>query len=106
MVKTDKPDWHRLLHTLWTKAVGTDGYIKREWLDLENTCWRLHRERAESDLLALVRRVVTGDGQQLENLDMTEDEWKESAGVTDNIEVTISRADWFAMIRAVGGKVT
>jgi hypothetical protein len=22
---------HTLLHTLWTKAVGTDGYDKEEW---------------------------------------------------------------------------
>jgi hypothetical protein len=24
-----------LLHKLWTKAVGTEGYVKAEWLELE-----------------------------------------------------------------------
>lgn len=28
------PTWH-LFHRLWTKAVGTDGYDKSEWLRLE-----------------------------------------------------------------------
>lgn len=26
---------HRLLHTLWTKAVGTKDYDKAEWRELE-----------------------------------------------------------------------
>ncbi len=26
---------HGILHKLWTKAVGTDGYNKREWAELE-----------------------------------------------------------------------
>ena len=26
---------HALLHRLWTKAVGTPGYVKDEWLALE-----------------------------------------------------------------------
>lgn len=65
--------------------------------------------REESpDLLALIRRIVTGDGQQLENLDMTWDEWADSAGVNDDgdeFEITIAREDWFALIRAAGGTV-
>lgn len=30
---------HRLLHILWTKAVGTPNYNKQEWMELE---LRLH----------------------------------------------------------------
>jgi hypothetical protein len=26
---------HRLVHKLWTKAVGTEDYNKSEWLELE-----------------------------------------------------------------------
>ena len=26
---------HELLHRLWTKAVGTEGYDKEEWRELE-----------------------------------------------------------------------
>lgn len=26
---------HRLLHILWTKAVGTDRYDKTQWIELE-----------------------------------------------------------------------
>jgi len=28
-----------LLHRLWTKAVGTPGYIKAEWMELEQIVW-------------------------------------------------------------------
>jgi len=27
---------HHLLHTLWTKAVGTSSYSKKEWKELEH----------------------------------------------------------------------
>lgn len=57
---------------------------------------------------ALITRVVTGDGAQLENLDMTEDEWNEGAGITEDgkdIEITMRREDWFDLIRAAGGTV-
>lgn len=67
---------------------------------------RLKRECAE--LRELIVRVVTGDGAQLENLEMTEEEWNEGAGITaggDDIEISIRREDWFALIRAVGGTV-
>lgn len=31
------PDqWHTLLHRLWSKAVGAPGYVKTEWIELEN----------------------------------------------------------------------
>lgn len=30
------PDsWHKLLHRLWSKAVGTPNYAKSEWIELE-----------------------------------------------------------------------
>jgi hypothetical protein len=34
---------HRLLHTLWTKAVGTPTYNKKEWQELEAWLKRLDR---------------------------------------------------------------
>ena len=30
----DHPEWWNRLHTLWTRAVGTEGYDKREWEEL------------------------------------------------------------------------
>ena len=34
--------WH-LLHRLWTKAVGTPGYDKREWLQLERVVLEIEK---------------------------------------------------------------
>jgi len=34
-------EYHTLLHTLWTKAVGTDKYSKTEWQQLERLLRRL-----------------------------------------------------------------
>jgi hypothetical protein len=31
---------HGIFHTLWTKAVGTPGYSKREWQELEAIIFR------------------------------------------------------------------
>ena len=28
---------HKIFHTLWTKAVGTDTYDKKEWIELERS---------------------------------------------------------------------
>ncbi len=36
-------DLHQLFHKLWTKAVGTDGYNKSEWKQLERMIERLHK---------------------------------------------------------------
>jgi hypothetical protein len=36
-------DWrslHALFHTLWTRAVGTASYDKRQWRDLERVVFR------------------------------------------------------------------
>jgi hypothetical protein len=30
----------RLFHILWTKAVGSPTYDKKEWLELEKLIWR------------------------------------------------------------------
>lgn len=37
------PPWHRLLHILWTKAVGQPDYDKATWLELEAECAKLQR---------------------------------------------------------------
>lgn len=34
---------HLALHKLWTKAVGTDGYVKQEWKDLDLAIYKLVR---------------------------------------------------------------
>lgn len=100
------------------RVIGGDNRLGIFWL--QRTALAASEEHGEArilpvaitairyDLAALILRVVTGDGAQLENLAMTEDEWNEGAGISDNgkeIEVTIRRADWFAMIRAAGGSV-
>jgi hypothetical protein len=40
----NNPSWHEKFHTLWTKAVGTPDYVKKEWLDLEAEFVKLQRE--------------------------------------------------------------
>jgi len=40
---------HLALHRLWTQAVGTDGYEKRLWLDLE---------AAQDALVKFAREVI------------------------------------------------
>lgn len=37
------PPWHRLLHQLWTKAVGQPGYDKALWMELEAEIERMQR---------------------------------------------------------------
>ncbi len=34
-IKEERAEKHRILHTLWTKAVGTPDYDKSEWRELE-----------------------------------------------------------------------
>jgi hypothetical protein len=34
VTQKEKKDTYTLLHTLWTKAVGTEGYNKKEWQKL------------------------------------------------------------------------
>lgn len=47
MTRRKTPNAHALLHRLWTKAVGTDGYIKQEWKDLEAFIAQFNRRRRE-----------------------------------------------------------
>lgn len=42
-------EWHRILHRLWTRDVGTDGYNKADWLELEAICLRMERESKAND---------------------------------------------------------
>lgn len=35
---------HRLLHTLWTRAVGTSTYVKADWTELDNGIRELVRQ--------------------------------------------------------------
>lgn len=42
-------EWHRILHRLWTRDVGTPGYNKRDWLELEAICMRMEREAKAND---------------------------------------------------------
>lgn len=55
------------------------------------------------DVRELIYRVVTGDGAQLENLDMTEDEWREECQKLnmdpDHFEITMKLEDWLEMVR-------
>jgi hypothetical protein len=36
---------HRILHVLWTKAVGKPDYIKSEWLLLEQLILKLQEKK-------------------------------------------------------------
>lgn len=57
------------------------------------------------ELLALIHRVVTGDGAQLENLDITDGEWEclcEDMGEDrEHFSITVRLDDWLGMVRAV-----
>lgn len=36
---------HHMFHTLWSKAVGTPTYVKREWMTLDIFIARANRRR-------------------------------------------------------------
>ena len=46
VILDDKTDglMRNLLHSLWTKAVGTPGYDKHEWQTLEMVLHRMHHK--------------------------------------------------------------
>lgn len=56
-------------------------------------------------VLRLVERVVTGNGEQLENLSMSDDEWRIAAEqmfgayYVDHFTVTMRFEDWLTMVR-------
>lgn len=54
---------HHLLHTLWTKAVGTDSYAKREWTELQ----RLLLEETELCPFLPDGVLTPSDGYSLED---------------------------------------
>lgn len=43
---------HTTLHTLWTKAVGTDTYVKSEWMELQRAIGRLNQEAEDRNKAA------------------------------------------------------
>ena len=49
---TSEEDSHHtlstLLHGLWTKAVGTENYVKDEWRAMDILLWRLIKEREKN----------------------------------------------------------
>lgn len=58
------------------------------------------------ELIRLCERIVTGDGQQLENLEMSDEEWNATIDAVCGpgegfAQVTIARDDWLAMIHFV-----
>lgn len=42
-------DIHRVLHALWSAAVGTPGYIKKQWMALDAWVARFDRRRPGRD---------------------------------------------------------
>jgi len=52
---------HQIFHTLWTKAVGTTGYNKREWLQLEAEIIALHSALEECRNIIRMRDVRAGE---------------------------------------------
>ena len=61
------------------------------------------RAMDEAQIRKLITRIVTGDGEQRENIEITDEEWKEHLDSTahgqDQIEITMHRDDWMALIR-------
>lgn len=47
----------------------------------------------------LIRRVFTGDGAQLENLDFSDDEWRALCADPEHFEITLRLDDWLEMGR-------
>lgn len=41
LTEDERLDLHALLHHLWTKDVGTEGYDKKKWMKLEEFILRL-----------------------------------------------------------------
>lgn len=56
----------------------------------------------EPAIRQLIERIVTGDGQQLENLTMTDAEWQ--AIRLKNVDITMGIDDWLALVRIARGE--
>lgn len=50
---------HGIRHMLWSKAVGTDGYVKSEWMELEKSVMKILSEwdKAIKDLQLMDRML-------------------------------------------------
>ena len=60
------------------------------------------------DYHSLLTAIVTGNGAQIENLDMTADEWRKSLAEMfgeNDAEITVTQADWLEALRLLGVKV-
>ncbi len=84
---TKEEIWHPL-HRLWSKAVGTEGYVKREWQDLETQIVR--RLRGEGTHPEVLPRE--GTRQLVHNL------WGKAKEAPD-----YSKAEWDAFELLVKG---
>ena len=61
---------------------------------------------AEADVVRLkhlIWRVATGDGQQIENVSMSAEEWVTRAGEDDYVEIAITPEQWCELLREAGG---
>lgn len=74
-------------------AVIDERYVRNLELDLAKT------RESEREMVALITRIVTGDGQQRENLEMTNEEWEEELGNNGDVDITMDAQDWMAMVR-------
>lgn len=61
----------------------------------------LERAKGRTELDTLLHRIATGDGHQLENLDMTDEEWRATFGSDTETEVTMNCDDWLELVRYV-----
>jgi hypothetical protein len=84
-------------------ADGTWNGFRSKLENYVHQTWK--RNARPSDADQLVARVFTGAGAQLENLGMSEDEWRKSAAemfgtdYLEHFEVTMRFDDWLAMGR-------
>ena len=53
------------------------------------------------ELDTLLTNIVTGDGEQPENLSMTEEEWAVSFDGDDETDITVSRENWLKLVEYV-----
>lgn len=53
----------------------------------------------EQEIRTLITRIVTGDGEQAENIAMTEAEWAESIGSDEQVSIEMHKDDWMALVR-------
>jgi len=52
------PVLHGLFHTLWTKAVHQEGYVKSEWMALERKLKNMEKELVDMAVKNVDRRIA------------------------------------------------